>query len=113
MRYRTATTKDWLKTGFYILLHTMVIVFSAIFLLPFGPAGIAVWCIILIGSTYWLVRWHASSTVYHCLVCDPVFEISTLTDLITPHVPYHKYLKCPQCGQRSWATILMPVASNT
>jgi DNA-directed RNA polymerase subunit RPC12/RpoP len=107
MRYRTATTKDWLKTGFYILLHLNAIVISLIFLLPFGPVGIAVWCIILGGSTYWLVRWHASNTVYRCLECEHLFEISTLTDLITPHFPHQKYLKCPQCGQTSWATIFM------
>jgi len=50
-----------------------------------------------------LVRWHASHYGYCCGHCGAEFEISAFTDFISPHTVQSKYLRCPQCGKRSWA----------
>jgi DNA-directed RNA polymerase subunit RPC12/RpoP len=111
MSYRMATAKDWLKTGLYILVTLAVIILASILLPSIGLVGIVLWAVIFVGGMYLLVRWHANSTAYRCSGCDHEFEISTLADLISPHIPNKKYLKCPQCGKRNWATILMRVNS--
>lgn len=50
-----------------------------------------------------LARWHAAHYAYRCPNCGQHFEIGTATDLISPHMPQTKYLKCPACGKRDWA----------
>jgi len=51
---------------------------------------------------YFLVRWHARTFAYECPECCHKFSISTLTDLISPHYPDKKRLRCPACHKRSW-----------
>lgn len=111
MPYRSVTAKDRLKAGLYILLTITLIAVSAALLSQFEMTGIIVWVMIAAGSMYLLVRWHANSTVYRCAACNHEFGIAVFTDLISPHLLSRKYLKCPQCSKRSWATILMRGAS--
>ncbi len=107
MRYRDVTPRDWLKAGLYIALTIGTMVVTMILLIPLGPVGIAAWLGVASGSMYLLVRWHANSTAYRCSACSSEFEISVLTDLVSPHWGSRKYLRCPECGRRDWATILM------
>jgi len=107
MPYRSVTTKNWLKAGLYILLTITIVAGGAALLSQFEMTGIIVWLVIAAGSMYLLVRWHANSTAYRCAACGHEFVISVFTDLISPHFFSKKYLKCPQCDKRSWATILM------
>ena len=51
---------------------------------------------------YFLVRWHARNFAYECPECCHKFSISTLTDLVSPHYPDKKRLRCPACHKRSW-----------
>ena len=106
---RDPTTKDWVKTAMYVVIALIVIMGSALVLTSFSwPVGMLVWLAVFVaGSLYLLVRWHARATAYRCAVCGYEFTISTLLDLTSPHVPDKKFLKCPQCGKRSWAMILM------
>lgn len=54
-----------------------------------------------------IVRWHAGVTAYRCTQCGHEFEITTMTNFLSPHLPERKYLKCPACGKRDWMTVLM------
>jgi len=107
MKHREPTGRDWLKAGLYIALAIGTIVLSMVLLLPLGPVGVILWVGAAVGAMYLLVRWHARSTVYRCPDCGHEFEISVLTDFISPHWGSRKYLKCPECCRRDWATVLM------
>jgi len=110
MSYREVTKRDWWKVGAYTLLTVAIIVVTAVILIPIAwPVGLVAWLAIIVsGSLFLLVRWHAGSTAYRCPACEHEFEISVFTDLVSPHVlPDKKYLKCSQCGKRNWATVLM------
>ena len=58
-----------------------------------------------------LISWHAKVTAYYCPVCGYEFEISILTDFFSPHGVNKngawKYLKCPNCSNRSKIEILV------
>jgi len=109
MLYREVTKRDWWRVGGYILLTAVVIVVSATILIPVSwPVGIIVWLVVFVsGSLFLLVRWHANNTAYRCSACGYEFEISVLTDFASLQVPDGKYLRCPQCRKRNWATVLM------
>ena len=108
MPYREVTRRDWMKVGAYILLTIIVIAVGALALVPGArPLEMALWLVLFFGGLFLLVRWHANSTAYRCPACGHEFEISTLTDFISPHTTSKKFLKCPQCGKRKWATVLM------
>ena len=109
MPYRPVTNRDRWKAGGYTLLTTVVIAIAGVILtLVSGPVGWVVWLAIVVsGSLFLLARWHANSTAYRCPVCGHEFEISVFTDLVSPHVPDVKYLRCPHCGKRNWMTVLV------
>lgn len=50
-----------------------------------------------------LVHWHAARTTYLCPECQSQFKISTLRDLLSPHMLTTKYLRCPACDRLVWA----------
>jgi DNA-directed RNA polymerase subunit RPC12/RpoP len=108
--YREVTKEDWKKVLAYLSLTMLMIVGSAFALASeLWPAGITVWLLVPVvgGGLFLLVRWHARVTAYRCGNCGNEFEISTLADFLSPHLPQKKFLKCPGCGHRSWATVLM------
>jgi DNA-directed RNA polymerase subunit RPC12/RpoP len=109
MPYRKVTGRDWWRVGAYLLLAGAVVAASAVILVPRAwPMGLIVWLAVFAGGgLFLLVRWHARHTAYRCPACGGEFEISVLTDLASPQIPDRKYLKCPRCGQRKWATVLM------
>jgi DNA-directed RNA polymerase subunit RPC12/RpoP len=107
--YREVTKEDWKKGSFYLGLTVLVIVAGAFALASESwPLELIVWLLVPVGGAlYLLIRWHASVTAYRCEKCGNEFEISTLTDFVSPHMPEKKFLKCPGCGRRSWTTVLM------
>jgi DNA-directed RNA polymerase subunit RPC12/RpoP len=109
MSYREPTPRDWGRTGAYILAAITTITGSAVILSPIvWPFGFIIWLVTApVGTLFLLVRWHARSTAYRCPVCGNEFEISTLTDLASPHAFGKKYLKCPRCGNRRWMQVLI------
>ena len=109
MPYREVTRRDWWRVGGYVLLTVAVIVVTGAILIPVAwPVGLIVWLATFVsGTLFLLVRWHANNTAYRCPACGYEFEISAFTDFASLQVPDKKYLKCPQCGKRNWATVLM------
>ena len=106
-QYRETTKKDWIKTIVYIAVFVALLVIGAILLLP---AYWYIWLILVIVGLFFLVRWHAKQFAYRCANCECEFEISTFTDLISPHGVSGKggwkYLKCPNCHQRTKAIVI-------
>ena len=106
--YRAPRRKDWLKTLLIIAVYLTVLGFTAIYLLL---SYWYVWIALVACGLVILVAWHAKATVYHCPKCDYEFEISVLTDFLNPHGVDRnggwKYLKCPNCSQRSRMQILV------
>lgn len=109
MSYREVTKADQLKVVGYLVLMILFNVVTALLLFPRAwPWGFIIWLILCFGgSLFLLVRWHANVTAYRCLDCAEEFEISIFKDFISPHFPNKKYLKCPRCGEKGWAEVLM------
>ena len=110
MKFRKPTKADWKRTIIYLTGYIVAISAGAFLLLNRGVIGVLAWVLIVAGGLYLLVRWHAKSTAYRCTECGHEFEISLLTDLISPHGTskggWH-YLKCPRCGRRMRAEVLV------
>jgi DNA-directed RNA polymerase subunit RPC12/RpoP len=108
-RYRETEQRDWVKTGAFIAAFVLVISAGAFLLLPqYWPA----WAFLLAAGSAALMLWHSRAFAYRCAGCGEEFEISLLTDFISPHGidrdgegcwRGYKYLKCPNCRQRSKA----------
>jgi len=111
MAYREVTGADRLKVVAYLVLMIFFNVITAVVLMPRAwPWGFIIWLIVCFcGSLFLLVRWHAKVTAYRCAACAEEYEISFFTDFISPHIPNMKYLKCPDCGEKGWAEVLMKV----
>lgn len=105
---REVTRSDRRKTALYLLSFVIVVVLSGAVILPqVWPLGLVMWLVVVGAALFLLVRWHADSTIYHCAACGHDFVISTWTDLMSPHKPEAKYLRCPECGVRDWAEVRM------
>jgi DNA-directed RNA polymerase subunit RPC12/RpoP len=109
MPYREVNEGDRHATCLYVILANAAIVITGLIIISLAwPVSFVLWLAVFVtGIMYLLVRWHASATAYRCPACNQEFEISALTDALTPHVPDTKYLKCPQCGKWGWAAVLM------
>lgn len=101
---------DWQAALLRIGLFTIVLFGSAVLL--FGleiPTGWLLWGIITVISLGWLIRWHTRSFGYSCPKCSHAFTITPLTNMISPNIlgtgGPRKYLRCPNCGQRSWCPV--------
>ena len=109
-QYQETTKEDWIRTIIYVAVFVAVIIVWAIFLLS---GYWYIWLILVIGSLFLLVRWHAKKFAYRCPKCGHEFEISTFTNFISPHGLSKsggwKYLKCPKCHERLRATVIKKI----
>jgi len=100
--YRKSRRKDWLKSLIYIAIYLTVLGVTGIYLLL---SYWYIWIALAAGGLIILVSWHAKATTYLCPICGYEFEISVLTDFLSPHEVDRngawKYLKCPNCSNRS------------
>jgi len=108
-RYRQPEGRDWLIMVGAVVLCIGVVTICALILMSGGYRYL--WVGLFAVALYLLVRWHASVTAYRCTRCGHEFEIGVVTDLVSPHGPGRgggwKYLKCPSCGRRSKARVLV------
>ena len=113
-RFREPTAADQ-RTGFIALgfyLAFLAVSSLVVFALPL-PAGFMVWLVFVLLGTVLLARWNATHSGYRCSHCGHEFEISTLTELVSPHSSGGsgwKYLRCPRCDQKSRARSLVRVS---
>ena len=80
--YRKLKSSDWTKSLLFIGIYVAVISVTAFILLV---TYWYVWLAFVGGGLFMLVMWHKKSTAYHCLICGNKFEISFLTDFLSPH----------------------------
>ncbi len=109
-KYMETTRSDRVRTIIYISIFLGVVVIGAVFLAPVNPpAGAVIWIILSAGALFLLVRWHALTFAYRCANCGHEFEIYVFVDLIGLQGINWKYLKCPECRQRSRAAVIRKV----
>ena len=112
-QFRETTTADR-RAGIRVLVGYLVaisVTSALIFLLPW-VVGLAVWLAIVLAGAVRLVRWSARNSGYRCRHCGHEFEISTVTELISPHGTGDggwTWLRCPRCDRRSRAKALVKV----
>lgn len=109
-QYQKTTKEDWIRTIIYLVVFAAVIIIGAIFILP---VYWYIWLILVMGSLFLLVRWHAKNFAYRCSKCGYELEISTFIDFISPHGLGKgggwKNLKCPKCHEKSKATVIKKI----
>jgi DNA-directed RNA polymerase subunit RPC12/RpoP len=108
LSYREISRKDWLATFARLLLLLLAIGVGSVLLLP---TYWWLWLLLVVGLLWWLVRWHAQTFAYRCANCGRVFTIPVWVDFsslqgISRQGEGRKYLKCPHCHSRTWASLL-------
>lgn len=77
------------------------------------PDNILVGIILIFGCRLVMVRWHTRTFGYLCANCEEGFEAPFWKDFIIPQGLNRKggwkYLKCPNCGQRTTAREMVKV----
>jgi hypothetical protein len=71
---------------------------------------LAVWLVLVLVGTVLLARWNSRHSGYRCRHCGHEFEISTLTEIVSPHGTGDggwTWLRCPRCDRRSRAKVLV------
>jgi DNA-directed RNA polymerase subunit RPC12/RpoP len=106
--YRKPERKDWWRALAFLAIYLAVLGVMSIYLLI---SYWYVWAALAVAGLVILVSWHAKATAYHCPKCGYDFEISIITDLLSPHGVNKeggwKYLKCPNCSKRTRTEILV------
>lgn len=104
MNYREVTRSDWYRMFLYILAYSAMLIIVSILLLP---GNWLPWLAVIALGTFLLIEWHTKNFAYQCPNCGKRFEISVASNFLGPNGGTRKYLKCPECGKRSWARILV------
>jgi len=96
-------TKRDIVTGVFLALYAAAVLVGGVFLIPKGGLGVLALFGIMILGLILLVTWHSISYSYICRGCRNQFKINFYKDLFSPQTKSTKYLKCPKCGERTWA----------
>jgi hypothetical protein len=103
--YKDVTGKDWAVTLGLIAVYLTATVVGTMLMPSVGFVLVAA------GGLFLLVRWHNRTYAYQCSACAQRFEISTLTNFLSPHGVSlkgrgWKLLKCPHCQEWTRASIV-------
>ena len=111
MAYQHATKHDWQRTALYLAVGMLIIITAAIFLLSINRViGALIWFIIVGVVLALLVSWHTRTFAYRCKECGEEFEISPVTNFVSPQGfgkdGGWKHLTCPRCQKHERALVL-------
>ena len=114
MQYEHVTRRDWERTALYLACGMLLLVTGAIFLFAINRIIGAILWFALVGVVLAiLVSWHTKTYAYKCKQCGEEFEISPLTNFVSPQGfgknGAWKYLKCPRCDKHEHAEVLKKV----
>jgi DNA-directed RNA polymerase subunit RPC12/RpoP len=93
-----------LKTIAFVVLYIMSIVAAAMLVVAVPTIGFFVFLAVVVVGLYLVLSWHTGKYAYICKACGETFAITLLQNLLAPHTFTTQYLRCPKCGQRTWAT---------
>lgn len=96
MNYRKPNKADRVRTAIYVAVYAAAIGVRASILISGGTGGVPAWAILVLLGAFLLIRWHAQNTAYRCSDCGHEFEISTLTDAVSPPQAGRRRLEIPQ-----------------
>jgi hypothetical protein len=106
-KFQDPTRKDWIL-GIALLLIYLIIISVGAFLLI--PEYWYWWLILMVVSTILLVIKVNRNYACRCRECGHEFEVSFLTNLISPHgvdkVGSWVWVKCPNCEKRLKAAVI-------
>jgi hypothetical protein len=105
--------RDIFRSVLYLAIYILVIGVSAFFLLV---DYWYIWLLIVLAGLFNLVNWHRQKTAYLCPNCGHLYEISFLTDLLSPHGFNRQgawlWLSCPDCHVRSKTPVIKKVGKE-
>jgi ribosomal protein S27AE len=67
------------------------------------PALVAV--LVLIIYAFWQA-WIIGNFDYQCGNCGYIFSLQLLDAMFAPHAFWRKLVRCPNCGQMTWAALV-------
>ena len=106
-KFQDPTRKDWISGIASLMIFVVVITVGAALLFT---NYWYLWPIIVIGGVVILVLRQTKNYACRCRECGHEFEISFLTNLISPHGVDKKgswqWVKCPECDQRTKVTVI-------
>jgi len=111
MSYQHVTERDWQRTALYLAVGMLLIITAAIFLFAVNRIiGAIIWFFLVGVVLALLVIWHTRTFAYRCKECGEEFEVSPVTNFVSPQGFSSdggwKYLKCPRCQKRERAVVL-------
>jgi DNA-directed RNA polymerase subunit RPC12/RpoP len=114
MPYENVTAHEWEQTALYFAVGMLLIVTAAIFLFAINRiVGAILWFALVAVVLVALVSWHTKTYAYRCKQCGEEFEISRVTNFVSPQGVDKdgawKYLRCPRCDKHERAEILKKV----
>jgi hypothetical protein len=114
MPYKDVTAHEWERTALYFAVGILLIVTAAIFLFTINRIiGAILWFALVAVVLVALVSWHTKTYAYRCKQCGEEFEISPVTNFVSPQGVGKdgawKYLRCPQCNKHERAEVLKKV----
>ena len=99
----------WVMLISSTIFYTAVLLISAITLgegFEFGVITV-VSTLILVCTCFFALKLEVDAGYYECKKCHHRFVPSYKQVLIAPHMSTTRYLKCPECHQRSWSKKVM------
>lgn len=101
---RTRTVRTDRRTIAYVVLYILAIVASSMLVVATPMVGFFVFIVVVVVGLYLVLSWHTAKYAYVCKACGEKFSITLLQNMVAPHTLSTQYLRCPKCGQRTWAT---------
>ena len=112
-KYQNPTRKDWIL-GIALLLGTLMVIIIGAFLLI--PTYWYWWLLLVIVSAILLIIYQNRNYACRCRECGHEFEVSLLTNIISPHGVDKKggwqLVKCPNCKKRGKATTIKVIKDD-
>ena len=63
--------------------------------------------VLFVCVAFYALKLEVEAGYYECSKCHHRFKPSYFIAMITPHIHTTRYLKCPECGKRSWSKKVM------
>ena len=102
-------------TAAYALIYLgFLSLMAALFVSTSWPVRLLIWLMLvtMVGIALTIVKLHADTALYRCPGCGNPVKITSVTDLLSPHILDRKLLKCSSCDRRVWAREVRELDQN-